>query len=407
MRTLLRLAWRNLWRHRARTILMVGIVFFATFLILLLWSLTAGIFDSLIRTNVELDYGAIKIFPVGYRADPAPTHGFSEEILEQVLTLAREETRGRAAARLVFNGLLRSAYGAKGVVIRGVDLGSESKVTRLGEAVVAGRYLASSGEALLGVRIAHDLDVRVGERVVVLAQGAQGTRSRGFVVVGIIESGLASLDERTVLIPLSDAQALVGFPGATEVVLGLPWGVEPEAVAETLAEKLEKVGAACEVLTFAQGNPLIAGVIAGNTGEMVVYMLLFGVLAGFGVANTILFSVIERTRELGVMAALGMSPRRVASMVVLEAVLVSLLGFAAAAIVSYPIILLLSRVGIPFGSLSGLMSEIGIPPRWYASARGWYWAASLVVVVATGVVAAWYPARRAAKLEPVEAIRDV
>jgi len=404
MRTLLRLAWRNLWRHRAHTVLMVGIVFFATFLILLLWSLTAGIFDSLIRTNVELDYGAIKIFPAGYRADPAPTHGFSEEILEQVLTLAREETRGRAAARLVFNGLLRSAYGAKGVVIRGVDLGSESKVTRLGEAVVAGRYLASSGEALLGVRIAHDLDVRVGERVVVLAQGAQGTRSRGFVVVGIIESGLASLDERTVLIPLSDAQALVGFPGATEVVLGLPWSVEPEAVAETLAEKL---GADCEVLTFAQGNPLIAGVIAGNTGEMVVYMPLFGVLAGFGVANTILFSVIERTRELGVMAALGMGPRRVASMVVLEAVLVSLLGFVAAAIVSYLIILLLSRVGIPFGSLSGLMSEIGIPPRWYASPRGWYWAASLVVVVATGVVAAWYPARRAAKLEPVEAIRDV
>jgi ABC-type antimicrobial peptide transport system permease subunit len=140
---------------------------------------------------------------------------------------------------------------------------------------------------------------------------------------------------------------------------------------------------------------------------MVIWMVLLALLAGFGVANTVLFSVIERTREFGVMGALGMSARRLALVVVTESVLVSMLGFAAAAVGGYFLIGYLAHTGIPLGPAADVMAEIGIPARIYASAEGWYWAASFVVVVVTGAVAAWYPARRAAKLEPVEAIREI
>jgi ABC-type lipoprotein release transport system permease subunit len=381
----------------------VAIVFFGSLIVLLMWGLTAGIFDSMVRTHVELDYGALKAFPAGYRSDPAPARGFTREELDRVFA-ATDGIRGAASApRLVSFGLLRSAYGATGVEIRGVDPQREALVTRLPEALVEGRFLSNPGEAVLGVRVARALDVRLGERVVVLAQGASGTGSRGFVVVGVLGTGLPSLDERTVFVSLADAQALLDVDGATEVSLSLPRGVQPDPVATALGSEL----ADHEVLPFAQGNPLITGIVQANTVEMVIWMVLLALLAGFGVANTVLFSVIERTREFGVMGALGMSARRLAVVVVTESVLVSMLGFAAAAVGGYFLIGYLARTGIALGPLGDAMGELGIPGRIYASAEGWYWAASFVVVVITGAVAAWYPARRAAKLEPVEAIRDV
>ncbi len=401
---MVRMAWRNLWRHKARTVLMMGIVLFGSLIVLLMWGITAGVFDSMIRTHVDLDYGAIKVFPAGYRDDPAPGRGFSGEALDEVLAVAARIGGATSAPRLVAHGLLRSAYGATGVELRGVDPEQEPAVTRLEEALVDGRFLAGAGEALLGVRAARALDVKVGERVVVLVQGATSTESRGVVVVGLLATGLASLDKRAVIISLADARTLVGVDGATEVALALPRGTRANPVAVELDAAL---GPGHEVLTFAEGNPLVTGMIEGNTGEMVITMVLLALLAGFGVANTVLFSVIERTREFGVMTALGMGSRRLALLVVMESVLVSALGFAAASVGGYFLIQYLARTGIPVGHLAGIGSELGIPPRIYASVEGWYWAASLVVVLATGAVAAWYPARRAAKLEPVEAIREI
>jgi len=139
---------------------------------------------------------------------------------------------------------------------------------------------------------------------------------------------------------------------------------------------------------------------------MALIMIVLALLAGFGVANTVLFSVIERTREFGVMRSLGMSSRRLAKVVVAESVLASLMGFGAAAVLGYGLVVYLAQVGIPLGPMGTVYGEFGIPERLHASVSGWYWGASLIVVVVTGVLAAWYPARRAARLQPVEAIRD-
>lgn len=402
--TVLRMAWRNLWRHKARTVLMMGIVLFGSLIVLLMWGITAGVFDSMIRAHVDLDYGAIKVFPAGYRDDPAPGKGFSTEALDEVLATASQIRGATSAPRLVAHGLLRSAYGATGVELRGVDPEREPTVTHPEEALVDGRFLAEAGEALLGVRTARALDVEVGERVVVLVQGSSGAEARGFVVAGLLETGLALLDDRTMFVSLGDAQALLGVEGATEVAIALPHRVRAAPVAAALVSAL---GSEHEVLTFAEGNPLVTGMIEGNTGEMVITMVLLALLAGFGVANTVLFSVIERTREFGVMAALGLGSRRLALLVITESVLVSVLGFAAASVGGYFLIQYLAHTGIPVGHMAGVGRELGIPMRIYASVEGWYWGASLVVVVATGAMAAWYPARRAAKLEPVEAIREI
>ncbi len=402
MKGMLKMAWRNLWRHRARSLLMMGIVFLGSLVVIVLWGVTEGAFQSMIDTHVQLDEGALTVVPAAYREDPAPAQGFSADELREVLNAVGGVEGATASPRLTVNGMLRSPYGASGMQIRGLDPAKEKEVTRLEDHLVEGRYLEAQGEAMLGEYAARDLDVRLGERVVVNAQGEAGARSRAFTIVGIYKASMARLDQSTVIVDIAEARWLAGVEGATHVSVGLPRLRDDARVATALRERL---GQGVEVLTFEEANPVIASIIALNIQEMVLIMIVLAILAGFGVANTVMFSVIERTREFGVMRSLGMPSRKLATVVVTEAVLASLLGFAAAAVAGYLVVLYLAQVGFPLGPMDAMVAQFGMPDRLHAAVSAWYWGASLIVVVATAVLAAWLPARRAAKLQPVEAIR--
>lgn len=403
MRAILRLAWRNLWRHPQRTLLMIAIVAFGSFCVIVVWGVTDGWMKTMTSAQVSLDQGDLKVFARGWRADPAPENGLSPESLDRALEEIGKLPRAEATPRLSFFGMLKSAYGAVGVEIRGTDPVREQEVTALHERIVEGRWLSGPGEILLGKRLAQELDVRLGERVVIVAQGKKGPVSRACRAVGLFSSGLPGLDESTVLIQIDDARAIVGFPGATEIVVRLPSG-SPQAVAERLRESL---GEGFEVWDFFSLNPMIRDFVRISWIELTPMIAILALLSGFGVANTVLFSVLERTRELGVMAAVGMSPRKLARTVITESLLASALGYGVGAVAGYIVNLFLATHGWSFGeAFSEMLGRAGMPAVLYSSVSGWYWLGSLSVVVATGLIAAWYPARRAARLQPVKAIRE-
>ncbi len=153
-------------------------------------------------------------------------------------------------------------------------------------------------------------------------------------------------------------------------------------------------------------NPFARLMIQGSTIKMIPMVIMIALMAGFGVANTAFYSVLERTREFGMMMALGMSRKLLASVVLMESVFVSAIGFVVGGGVGYGCLMYLSRHGFSLGELMASFSEVGIPTTLYASTSGWYWVAAFSVVVFTALVAAWYPARRARRLEPVVAIRE-
>lgn len=403
MRAILRLAWRNLWRHPQRTALEIAIVAFGSFCVIVVWGVTDGWIRTTTHAQMSLDQGDLKIFAAGYRADPAPENGLSPEALERALVEVEKIPGAQAAPRLCLFGLLRSAYGATGAEIRGIDLAREPGVTELHERIVEGSWLSGPGELLLGERLARELDVRLGERVVIVAQGENGPVSKAFRAVGFFSSGLPGLDKSTVLIPIEDARAIAGFPGATEIVVRLS-SVRAQAVAERLSASL---GEGFEAKDFFTLNPMIRDFVRISWIELTPMIAILALLSGFGVANTVLFSVLQRTRELGVMAAVGMSPRRLSRMVLAESLLASGLGYCIGAVGGYAVNLVLAIHGWSFGeAFSEMLGRAGMPAVLYSSVSGWYWLGSLSVVVATGLVAAWYPARRAARLSPVEAIRE-
>lgn len=405
--TSVRLAWRNLWRHAQRTILMIAIVAFGSWVILVLWGLTDGFMRSMTETQVVYNQGDLQLRAVGYSDDPVPSNGLTDEQVLGAQGVLAEFRTEATAARLETFGMLRGSYGSDGVVIRGIDPTKEQLVTKLHETVIEGRFIGAPGEILLPAKMAESLDVRLGERVVLLAQGDSGTSSQAFRAVGFFRIELGSLDNVAV-ITLQDAKALSEWSGLTSIAVNLPSGASSRRNASALRERLSTVGLdGIEVADYFAMNPLARIMLQGATFKMIPFVIMISLMAGFGVANTAFYSVLERTREFGVMTAVGMSRRLLTQVVLMESVFVAGIGFVVGGGVGYGCLVYLSRHGLNFGEIMAEFgSELGIPTIMYASTSGWYWVAAFSVVVFTALVAAWYPARRANRLEPVTAIRE-
>lgn len=406
MKLLARLAWRNLGRSRRRTALMVAVVALSTWAIVVMWGLTDGFTRTTIDAQLRLNTGDLQVHRMGYLEDRDPSSALDVDQLSRVRDrLDHTESVEAASARIEANGLLKSAYGSTGVAIRGVELPNETRVTDVVESLASGEYLTGDHQIVLGAALARDLDVRLGERVVLETQGTERQESRAFRLVGTIETGLTMLDRRTAFIPLADAQALTGITGATTIAVALVPGASVEAVAAQLEASLGDGFAASTLFDL---NPLLGDMVKIGTFEMMPTMIVLSLLAGFGVANTVMFTVLERTREFGVLTAVGLKPRKLGQLILVESTLASLLGFAIGGTVGYGVNAYLARYGIDMSfypeSFSG---AIGMPHVLYAETSGWYWLYGLSVVILTALMAAWYPARRATKLEPTEAMRHV
>ena len=406
MRLLARLAWRNLGRSRRRTALMVAVVALSTWAIVVLWGVTDGFMRTTIDAQLRLDTGDLQVHRAGYLGDRDLSTALNVNQLDVIRNqLASMDVVQAASARIELNGLLKSAYGSTGVAIRGVEIPNETDVTDIVEALADGAFLAGEHQIVLGEALARDLDVRVGERVVLEAQGTQRQESRAFRLVGTVETGLTTLDRRTAFVPLADAQALSGQSGATHVAVAL----RPGASADHVADELEQaLGPPLAASTLFDLNPLLANMVKISNFEMMPTMIVLSLLAGFGVANTVMFTVLERTREFGVLTAVGLKPRKLGLLILCESTLASLLGFAIGGVAGYGVNAYLARFGIDLSFYpDSFTGPIGMPHVLYAETSGWYWLYGLSVVILTALVAAWYPARRAMKLEPTEAMRHV
>jgi ABC-type lipoprotein release transport system permease subunit len=386
---------------------MIAIVAFGSWVILVLWGVADGFVRSMTESQARFDQGDLQLRAAGYAADPVPSHGLTAAQSDGLETLLAGFPAIDAAPRLAAFGLLRSAYGSDGVEIRGIDPEREREVTTLHTALIEGRFVQTSGEIALPVALAESLDIRLGERVVLVGQGTSGTESIALRTVGIFRVELGTL-ERVAVIPLEDARRLTGWAGTTAFALRLPAGASSARTIDDLESALSTARLeGVEVADYFALNPFARIMLQGTTFKMIPFVIMISLLAGFGVANTTFYSVLERTREFGVMAAVGMGRRLLAGVVLMEAIYVAAIGFIAGGGIGYGCLIYLSRVGLDFGEAMGEFgARLGIPTVMYASTSGWYWVAAFSVVVFTAVVAAWYPARRANRLEPVTAIRE-
>jgi len=397
------MAVRNLRRNRRSALLTAIIVAVATWTIVFFWGMTDRAWHTFLTAQIQLDTGDLQVSRAGYHEDPNLSLAFPANRSQTLQVTLAEDTAVKAVSpRLSVEGLLQSAYGTKGVQVRAFDPAMERQVTLLAQTVNEGRFLAQAGEIVLGQKLAEQLDVRLGERVVLQTSGLARTRSKGFRLVGMLYTGVVMMDQSFAYIGLQDTLALTEAPGPTEIVLAL----NPGANAARAQARLQGgLGVEVEVMTFAMLNPMIYNMISYSTFEMMLWMAILAALAGFGVANTILFSVMQRTRQFGIMLGLGMKPKRLARMVTLESLLTTVIGFIIGAAAGLGVNFYLETVGFNLQAYTDAFPALGMPQVLYSKADVAHALYAFAILILTALVSARYPARRVVKLEPTEAMK--
>jgi ABC-type lipoprotein release transport system permease subunit len=399
---LLHLAWRNVWRHRRRTVLLIVVVAYAAFATIFYWGLIDGFAESVLTAQARFVGAPVLIMTPAYRDDPDPEHALPDLTAASVV---REDPRIHGvASRLEFPALIRSAYTAETVLARGIEPGREASVSAVPAHVVEGRMLRAPGELVLGRELAARIDVRVGERAVVDTAGPAGPQAAGLVLVGLVETGVPQVDERAVLVDIADARRLTGTPTATALALDVARG-EEDAVAASVQPLLPRT-----VRAYGPADMLgaIRQDIEGNRISSIPIAFLFALVAAAAVTSTATVSVIERTREFGMIAAVGLAPARLARVVMLESVITTLIGWAVGLVVGYGTLLVLTRVnllGMVFGSYARSFAALPLTEEIYMAVHPAYALYASMTVALAAVLAVLIPARRVRRLEPARAMR--
>jgi len=409
MKLYLRLAWRNVWRHRRRTLIIVLAMGLGLSMMMMYDGLVDGFNQAIYGNAIKVLGGNIQVHAEGYGASteqkpllPLPDDG-------SVLVAARRLPGVVAASRRInTGGLASSREGAFAVGITAIEPEVEQAVNLAGQNVVAGRNLqAGDGDVvLIGKGLADAMGVSVGDRLTLTGRAAhEQMRRRTMTVVGIYDLGMPDIEKLSVLITLGEAQSLYDLPGqATEVAVFLDQvGGEPQVI-EELATSLPGY----EIQAFTDSYPELQYTLASKGQVMDIFSVIILGIAGIGILNLLLMAVYERTREIGVLGALGLRPRQVSLLFILEGTFIGLVGVALGVVLGLAFNGMLRAVGLDFTAMSGLTSYSAlitdkIYPSW---GIGKLLSRALTVAI-IAALAAVIPAREASQRDPAEALHYV
>lgn len=408
-----RLAWRNVWRNPRRTAITGAAVILSTAITIMTVGLMAGIIQNAVDNTTNIALGEAQVHAPRYRAK----RSFYDAIPNVAQILAAARRNGIDAAPRAFGaGLASVGSKSAGALYWGVELAAERAAFTLTEQVTAGRFLSPGRrradaegrpvrEAVLGRRLARSLEARIGSELVAVVQAADGSIGNElFVVCGILKSVSDEVDRGAVIVHRADFDELFVAGGRVhEIALNSHGRLAPEALVAALKPAAGKM----EALPWKKLNPTIAEWMKTEDAMLGLVGIVFYLSAALGVLNSMLMAVFERTREFGVIKALGGSPWRIVRDVCTEALLIGVVGAAIGAALGLAGGVYLSRVGIDltrFGSL--VFGGVAFDPIWRAVITPKIVIEPMIVMSIVVLVAGLYPAIRAGRLSPLRALNE-
>ncbi len=403
---LIRIAWRNLWRNRVRSAIVLTSIVVGVTALVFTDALTWGMVRQMLDNRVAMHVGHLQVHAVGFRDDPSLDRVIGDPMLVD-LAAARDTTIVASSFRVTTFGLAGSAYNTAGAAIIGVDPAREQHVTSIARSVVEGDYLSGDRrEILVSRRIAGRLRVTVGDKVVLTASRTDGSVGTDvFRICGLYTTFDSQFDATHMFITLGAAQGMLGMGKAVTGLVALVRS--PERADVAAAELQTRLPGGLEAVSYRTLLPLIVMQIEMYSQMSWIIYLIVGIAMMFGIINVMLMSVYERIREFGVMMSIGMANASVFRMVMFEAFLIGAFGSVVGLVLSWGITYPFAINGIDLGSFASGFSQYGVSRIIYPHFAPIMVINVLAVVPAVVMVGAVYPAFRAVRLKPVEAVRHV
>jgi putative ABC transport system permease protein len=409
MRLYLRLAWRNTWRHRRRTLIVVLAIGLTVALMMFYDGIVAGFEQAIYGNAIKVLGGNIQIHANGYHLEADQTPLLPLEDDQAIVDAAMAQPEVLAATRRInTGGLASSREGAFPVSIVGIEPEQEAPVSLIAQHVVAGRYLTAADQDVIfiGQGLADAMDVAVGDRITLVGRAThEQMRRRTMTVAGIYDVGLVDIEKRTIYVSLAEAQDLYDLRGqSTEVVISL----------QRLGQEATVIGAwrpalaGYEIDSWETNFPDLQKAIGTKGTVMNVFSVIMLIIAGIGILNLLLMAIYERTREIGLLGALGFKPRQISVLFVLEGTTMGLVGVTFGVGLGLLINVLLGQVGFDYSQFASLTEYTAlISGRIYPTLGMERLLQRTLTALIVATLASFYPAREAARNEPAIALHYV
>jgi ABC-type lipoprotein release transport system permease subunit len=409
MNLYLRLAWRNIWRHRRRTLIVVLAIGLGMMLMMFYDGFVAGFEQAIYANAVKVLGGNIQVHADGYSAKVGQKPLMPLEGDQTIVQAALKQPQVQAASRRInTSGLATSREGAFSVNIIGIEPEQELPVNLVAQNVSAGRFLTAADEDFIyiGKGLAEVMQVGVGDRVTLVGRATHNQmRRHTMTIAGIYDIGMPEIEKRSVYMSLAEAQYLYDLSAqSTEVAISLHRMGEEPAVMQAMKPSLNGM----EIASWETSFPEMEAAINSKSAVMDIFSFIIMMIAGIGILNLLLMAVYERTREIGLLGALGLKPRQISALFLLEGAMMGLVGLVFGIFLGLALLSLLQRIGFDYSSFSSMTEYTAlISDRIYPTLGMERLAQRSLTVFIISLLAAYIPAREAASNEPAEALHYV
>lgn len=402
---LFKIAWRNIWRNRQRSIVMMIAITAGLWGGLVATGIMLGLIDQRFKTSIEQHISHAQVHNPDFLVDQNARYYIADwhdlrEMLEQ------DERVQAFTGRTMVSAMLGTANLTTGIQVIGIDPAMEATTTSIDHRILEGSYFEREmrNPVLIGKRLADKVKARLGSRIVLTFQDIDGElTAANFRVSGIFQTANSLWDEQNVFVLQADINSYIGYVDQVNAVNIL---LDDHHQSIDFTKEYSAAFPNLEVRNWAQISPELSYLNEMSAMMMFIILTIILLALAFGLLNTMLMSVFERVKELGMLMAIGMNKKRVFTMIMLETIFLSLCGAAGGMLTAWATIKPLNKAGINLAVVGGdSLAEFGFEAMVYPQLDTAAFINLTILVLLCAVLTAIYPARKALKLQPAAAVK--
>ena len=401
---LTKIASRNIWRSRKRSLIIIAAVSIGLWAGIFMMAFYNGMIEQRINSAITDELSHIQVHHPEFRKEYDIKYRLSEG--RKIVETIRKDSKIKAVAgRVILKGMIASASGSSGITINGIMPEVEQVLTNLNGKIIKGKYFnpQKTNEIILSEKLSKKLKLNLNKKTILTFQDAEGNLASGaFRITAVYKTVNGPYDDSNVFVKITDIDSLAGIPNAiNEIAILLKSNTELEEIQKKLKHKFPKT----EVKNWMEISPELGLTISVGDQMVFIFMGIILLALAFGIVNTMMMAVLERTREIGMLLALGMNKFKIFMMILLETLFLIIAGCPVGILLAFVSIGITQRTGIDFSNFSEAYSSFGYSSIIYPSLTARQFGIIMLLIFITALFLALFPARRALKLNPAESLK--